>query len=202
AFLLFQSYGFPLELTKEILNEKGLKVDEKGFQKEFKKHQQLSRVGAEKRFKGGLGDHSVETTKLHTATHLLNQALREVLKKPDIFQRGSNITPERLRFDFNFDRKVTKEEQKEVEDWVNERIKEELPVKREELTIEEAKKKGAQGVFEHKYGQKVFVYSIGNKSIEICGGPHVKNTKELGHFKIKKEESSAAGVRRIKATLE
>jgi len=202
AFLLFQSYGFPLEMTQELAKEKNIKVDIGGFQKEFKKHQDLSRVGAEKRFKGGLGDHSVETTKLHTATHLLNQALREILKKSDIFQRGSNITPERLRFDFNFDRKITKEEQKKVEDWVNERIKEQLGVKREELTVEEAKKKGAQGVFEHKYGQKVFVYSIGKKSIEICGGPHVENTKELGHFKIKKEESSAAGVRRIKAILE
>ncbi len=202
AFLLFQSYGFPLEMTEELAKEKGIKVDTKGFKKEFKKHQELSRVGAEKRFKGGLGDHSVETTKLHTATHLLNQALRVVLKKQDIFQRGSNITPERLRFDFNFDRKLTKEEQKKVEDWVNEIIKEHLEVKREEMTVEEAKKAGAQGVFEHKYGEKVFVYSIGNKSIEICGGPHVKNTKELGNFKIKKEESSAAGVRRIKAVLE
>jgi len=202
AFLLFQSFGFPIEMTEELAQEKNIKVDKKGFEKEYEKHQALSRKGAEKRFKGGLGDHSVETTKLHTATHLLNQALREILKKPDIFQRGSNITPERLRFDFNFDRKVEKEEQKKVEDWVNERIKEQLPVKREELTVEEAKKKGAQGVFEHKYGEKVFVYTIGDKSIEICGGPHVKNTKELGHFKIKKEESSAAGVRRIKAILE
>ncbi len=202
AFLLFQSYGFPLEMTEELAGEKGIKVDKKGFEEEFKKHQQLSRVGAEKRFKGGLADSGEETTKLHTATHLLNQALREVLNKQDIFQRGSNITPERLRFDFNFDRKLTKEELKKVEDWVNERIKEELPVKREEMTVEEAKKKGAQGVFEHKYSQNVFVYSIGSKSIEICGGPHIKNTKELGHFKIKKEESSAAGVRRIKAILE
>jgi alanyl-tRNA synthetase len=202
AFLLFQSYGFPLEITLELAKEKNIEVDEKGFQKEFKKHQELSRIGAEKRFKGGLGDHSEETTKLHTATHLLNQALREVLNKKDIFQKGSNITQDRLRFDFNFDRKVEKEEQQKVEDWVNERIKEQLEVKREELTVEEAKKKGAQGVFEHKYGDKVFVYSIGNKSLEICGGPHVENTKELGHFKIKKEQSSAAGIRRIKATLE
>jgi len=133
---------------------------------------------------------------------LLNQALREVLGKKDIFQKGSNITPERLRFDFNFDRKLTKEEIQKVEDWINERIKEALPVKREEMTVEEAKKKGAQGVFESKYGEKVFVYAIGNKSIEICGGPHVSNTKELGHFKIKKEESSADGIRRIKAVLE
>jgi alanyl-tRNA synthetase len=189
-------------MTEELAKEKGIKIDKDGFQKEFQKHQELSRKGAEKRFKGGLGDHSVETTKLHTATHLLNQALREVLKKQDIFQRGSNITPERLRFDFNFDRKVTKEEQKKVEDWVNERIKDQLEVKREEMTLEEAKKAGAQGVFENKYGDKVFVYSIGKKSIEICGGPHIENTKELGHFKIKKEESSASGVRRIKAILE
>ncbi len=202
AFLLFQSYGFPLEMTEELAKETNIKVDKEGFEKEFKKHQELSRVGAEKRFKGGLGDHSEETTKLHTATHLLNQALRVVLKKPDIFQRGSNITPERLRFDFNFDRKLEKDELKKVEDWVNGIIKEELEVKREELTVEEAKKRGAQGVFEHKYGDKVFVYTIGGKSIEICGGPHIKNTKELGHFRIKKEQSSAAGVRRIKAVLE
>jgi alanyl-tRNA synthetase len=143
----------------------------------------------------------METTRLHTATHLLNQALREVLNKQDIFQRGSNITPERLRFDFNFDRKVSKEELQRVEDWVNARIDEAIPVKREEMTVEEAKKRGAQGVFEDKYGEKVFVYSVGDKSCEICGGPHVENTKELGHFKIKKEESSAAGVRRIKAVL-
>jgi len=202
AFLLFQSYGFPLEITLELAKEKGIEVDVKDFEKEFEKHQELSRVGAEKRFKGGLGDHSVETTKLHTATHLLNQALREVLNKPDIFQKGSNITPERLRFDFNFDRKLTKEELQKVEDWVNDKIKKELPVKVEEMTVEEAKAKGAQGVFESKYGEKVFVYSVGDCSKEICGGPHIKNTKELVHFKIKKEESSASGVRRIKAVLE
>ena len=202
AFLLFQSFGFPIEMTEELAREKNIKVDVRGFEAEFKKHQELSRIGAEKRFKGGLGDHSTETTKLHTATHLLNQALREVLGKKDIFQKGSNITPERLRFDFNFDRKLTPEEIKKVEDWVNERIKEELSVKKDEMTVEEAKKKGAQGVFEYKYGEKVFVYTIGNKSIEICGGPHIENTSELGHFKIKKEESIAAGVRRIKAVLE
>jgi len=138
AFLLFQSYGFPFEMTEELAKEKNIKVDKEGFDKEFKKHQELSRVGAEKRFKGGLGDHSEETTKLHTATHLLNQALRVVLKKKDIFQRGSNITPERLRFDFNFDRKLEKEELNKVEDWVNQRIKENLEVKREELTVEQA----------------------------------------------------------------
>ena len=202
AFLLFQSFGFPIEMTEELAKEKNIKVDVKVFEEEFKKHQELSRVGAEKKFKGGLGDHSAETTKLHTATHLLNQALREVLVKREIFQKGSNITPERLRFDFNFDRKLTPEEIKRTEDWINERIKEELPIKKEEMTVEEAKKKGAQGVFENKYGEKVFVYSVGSKSIEICGGPHVQNTKELGHFKIIKEESIAAGVRRIKAVLE
>ncbi|MFH2027972.1 MAG: alanine--tRNA ligase [Nanoarchaeota archaeon] len=202
AFLLFQSFGFPIEVTKELADEKGISVDVRGFEEEFKKHQELSRIGAEKKFKGGLADSGEETKRLHTATHLLNQALREVLGKPDIFQKGSNITAERLRFDFNFDRKVERDELDKVEEWVNQRIKEELPVQCKEMTVEEAKKKGAQGVFEHKYGDKVFVYSIGDKSIEICGGPHVDNTKELGHFKIKKEESVAAGVRRIKAVLD
>ena len=189
-------------MTKELAAEKGISVDEKGFEKEAKKHQELSRTSTEGKFKSGLADHSEQTTKLHTATHLLNQALREVLKKPDIFQRGSNITAERLRFDFNFDRKLTSDELKSVEVWVNQRIKENLEVAKAEMTVDEAKKAGAQGVFEHKYGEKVFVYCIGDRSKEICGGPHVVNTKELGHFKILKEESSAAGVRRIKAVLE
>ncbi len=202
AFLLFQSYGFPIEITQELANEKGISVDVDGFNDEFKKHQELSRKGAEKKFKGGLADSGEATTKLHTATHLLNQGLREVLGKQDIFQKGSNITPDRLRFDFNFDRKVTREELDKVEEWVNTRIKEELPVVCSEMSVEEAKETGAQGVFESKYGEKVFVYSVGDKSKEICGGPHVKNTKELGHFRIKKEESSSAGVRRIKAVLE
>jgi len=202
AFLLFQSFGFPIEMTVELAKERGLKVDVNGFREEYKKHQEISRRGAEKRFKGGLADHSIETTRLHTATHLLGQALREVLGRKDIVQKGSNITPERLRFDFNFNRKLTDEELKKVEDWVNARIKEGLPVYRKEMTLEEAKKIGAYGVFEHKYGEKVFVYFIGNVSKEICGGPHVKNTKELGHFKIIKEESVAAGIRRIKAILE
>ncbi len=202
AFLLFQSFGFPIEITQELAKEKGHNIDIDAFSREFEKHQDISRKGAEQRFKGGLADSSEGTTRLHTATHLLNQALREVLGKKDIFQKGSNITTERLRFDFNFDRKLTNEELQKVEDWVNERINEKLDVVREEMTVEEAKKKGAQGVFEHKYGEKVFVYTIGKKSIEICGGPHVKNTSELVHFKIKKEESSAAGVRRIKAVLE
>ena len=202
AFLLFQSFGFPIEVTKELAKEQRVSVDEKGFEEELKKHQEVSRVGAEKKFKGGLSDASDETTKLHTTTHLLNEALRKILKKEDIHQKGSNITPERLRFDFNFDRKLTDEEIREVEKVVNEQIKKSLPVKRDEMTVEEAKKIGAHGVFEDKYGESVSVYSIGNFSTEICGGPHVKNTKELGKFKIVKEESVASGVRRIKAILE
>jgi alanyl-tRNA synthetase len=201
AFLLFQSLGFPLEMTRELCREKRISLDEKGFEQEFRKHQELSRVGAEKRFKGGLSDSSEETARLHTATHLLNEALRRVLKA-DIRQRGSNITPERLRFDFNFDRKLTAEELKEVEDLVNKKIRAELPVHRKEMTYEDAKKLGVQAEFEHKYGERVFVYFIGDFSKEVCGGPHVQNTKELGKFRIVKEESSAAGIRRIKAVLE
>ncbi len=201
AFLLFQSFGFPIEMTKELAEERGISVDGEGFEEEFKKHQELSRVGAERRFKGGLSDASEETIKLHTATHLLSGALRRVLKKKDIIQKGSNITPERLRFDFNFDRKLTKKEIEEVEKVVNEQIGKALPVERIETSVEEAKKMGAQAVFEHKYGERVSVYRIGNVSVEICGGPHVKNTKEIGRFKIIKEESIAAGVRRIKAIL-
>ncbi|MEM5800842.1 MAG: alanine--tRNA ligase [Candidatus Aenigmatarchaeota archaeon] len=202
AFLLFQSFGFPFEMTKELAKEKGIEVDEEGFWKEYEKHKQISRKGAEKKFKGGLIDASEQTIKLHTATHLLNEAIRRVLKRKDIVQKGSNITPERLRFDFNFERKLTEEEIKKIEDLVNEQIRKGLPVWREEMTVEEAKKRGAQAVFEHKYGEKVSVYFIGNFSVEICGGPHVKNTKELGRFKIIKEEGVAAGIRRIKAILE
>ena len=202
AFILFSSYGFPLEMTEELAKEKNLSLNKEEFEKEFKKHQEISRAGAEKRFKGGLADTSEETKKLHTATHLLNEAIRKVLKNKDIIQKGSNITKERLRFDFNFDRKLTKEEIKEVENLVNEKIKEALEVKKEEMGLEDAKKRNAQGVFEHKYTERVSVYSIGDFSTELCGGPHVKNTKELGKFKIMKEESSAAGIRRIKAVLE
>ena len=201
AFILFSSYGFPWEMTQELAEEKGLKVDKSDFEKEFKRHQELSRAGAEKRFKGGLADSSEESKRLHTATHLLNEALRKVISK-DIMQKGSNITPERLRFDFNFDRKLTAEEIKKVEDLVNREIKEARPVNKEDMSVEEAKKMRAQGVFEHKYAGRVSVYSVGDFSVEICGGPHVKNTEELGKFKIIKEESSAAGVRRIKAVLE
>ncbi len=202
AFLLYQSYGFPLEMIKELAKERNIEVDEKGFEEELKKHQELSRTASAGRFKSGLADNSEQTTKLHTATHLLNQALRVVLNDPNIHQCGSNITPERLRFDFNFHRKLTPEEIKKVEDLVNEKIQQALPVKMEEMSLEEAKKRGAQGVFENKYGERVKVYSIGDFSIEICAGPHVSNTKELGRFKIKKEESVAAGIRRIKAVLE
>jgi alanyl-tRNA synthetase len=202
AFLLFQSYGFPIEMTVEIGKEKGIEVDVHGFEEEFKKHQEVSRVGAEKKFSSGLADTSEQTVKLHTATHLLNEALRRVLNKKDIFQRGSNITPERLRFDFNFDRKLTDKELKDVEDLVNEQIRKAIPVERIETTLEEARKMGAQGVFEEKYGEKIFVYSIGDFSKEICSGPHVKSTKELGKFKIVKEKGIASGVRRIRAILE
>lgn len=202
TFLLFQSFGFPIEITRELAAEKNVTIDEKGFEEEFRKHQELSRVGAEKRFKGGLSDASNQATKLHTATHLLNEALRKVLGRKDIVQRGSNITPERLRFDFNFDRKLSDKELKEVEDLVNDKINKSLPVKREEMTVEEAKKKGAQAMFAHKYGEKVSVYSIGDFSVEICGGPHVSSTKELGRFRIVREEGIASGTRRIKAVLE
>jgi len=201
SFLLYQSYGFPIEMIEELAQEKNIKVDKKGFEKELTKHQELSRTASAGKFKSGLADTGEQTTKLHTATHILNQVLRQVLKKPDIFQKGSNITPERLRFDFNFDRKLTLEEKQAVEDLVNEKIKQNLPIKREEMTLEQAKKSRAQGVFESKYGDKVSVYSIGDFSKEICAGPHVKNTSELGTFKIIKEESSSAGVRRIKAVL-
>jgi alanyl-tRNA synthetase len=200
AFLLYQSYGFPLEMTKELAKEKNIEVDEKGFEKEHKIHQEKSRTATEGKFKSGLADNSEMAKKLHTATHLLLAALRRVLKK-DIRQRGSNITPERLRFDFNFDRKLSKDEIKKVEDLVNEKIKESIPIRRVEMSVEEAKKLGAQAEFESKYGEKVSVFKIGDFSVEICAGPHVGNTSELGHFKIKKESSSAAGIRRIKAVL-
>jgi alanyl-tRNA synthetase len=202
AFTLYQSFGFPKEMIIELAEERGITVDENGFEKEFKKHQKLSRVGAEKKFGSGLADTSEQTVKLHTATHLLNEALRRVLKKRDIIQRGSNITPKRLRFDFNFDRKLTDKEIKGIENLVNEQIKKALPVKRIETTPEEAKRMGAQAVFKQKYGERVFVYSVGDFSLEICSGPHVKNIKELGKFKIVKEEGISSGVRRIKAILE
>ncbi|MBN1923775.1 MAG: alanine--tRNA ligase [Nanoarchaeota archaeon] len=201
AFLLYQSFGFPIEMIIEEAKNNDVGADITGFENELAKHQELSKAGADKLFKGGLADNSEETKKLHTATHLLLEALRRVLKS-DVRQRGSNITAERLRFDFKFDRKLEPDELKKVEDLVNEQIKKALPVKKEEMTFEEAKKAGAQAEFEGKYKDKVFVYSIGDFSKEVCGGPHVSNTKELGSFRIKKEESIAAGVRRIKAVLE
>ena len=201
AFLLYQSFGFPIEITKELGLENGIFVDVQGFNEEFEKHQEVSRASADKRFGSGLADTADETVKLHTATHLLNEALRRVLGK-EITQKGSNITQERLRFDFNFDRKLTDEELKDVEKLVNEQIKKAIPVKRIETTLEEAKKMGSQAVFEQKYGEKVSVYSVGDFSIELCSGPHVKNTDELGKFKIVKEEGISAGVRRIRAVLE
>ena len=170
------------------------------YEKEYKKHQEISRQGAEKKFKGGLSESSEITMKLHTATHLLNEALRQVLG-PGIKQKGSNITSERLRFDFNFDRKLTDEEKRKVEDIVNQKIQEAIPVKRDLMTLKKALDSGAQAEFGARYPDEVWVYSVGDFSKEICMGPHVENTKELGHFRIKKEESSAAGVRRIKAVL-
>lgn len=202
AFLLFQSFGFPFELTKELAAEIGVEVDEVEFRNEYERHQKVSSASAKRLFKGGLSDASAETKKLHTATHLLNEALRVVLKKRDIVQRGSNITPERLRFDFNFDRPLEPEEIDAVEKLVNEQIRKALPVVREEMTVEEAKRMGAQAVFDDKYGNTVSVYKAGDFSTEICGGPHVSNTSELGTFKITKEKGIASGVRRIRAVLE
>ena len=200
AFRLYDTYGFPLEMTQELAAEQGLKVDVQGFEQAFAEHQAKSQSGAQQRFKGGLADASEQTTKLHTATHLLQAALRKVLGD-EVYQRGSNITAERLRFDFSFGRKVEKDELDKVEDLVNQVIKQDLPVSVEEMTVEQAKKSGALGVFEGRYGEKVKVYSIGDFSKEICGGPHVERTGALGKFKIKKEESSSAGVRRIRAVL-
>lgn len=201
AFKLYDTYGFPLELTVELAEEKGITVDKVGFEQKFKEHQEKSRAGSEQRFKGGLaGDGEVET-KYHTATHLLNAALKQVISK-DVHQRGSNITVERMRFDFNCDHKLTDEEKQKVEDLVNEWIKQEIPVTMQEMSKQEAIDSGAECMFIEKYPDIVTVYSIGNVSKELCGGPHVQNTKELGHFKIKKEEASSAGVRRIKAILD
>ncbi|MFH1671215.1 MAG: alanine--tRNA ligase [Candidatus Portnoybacteria bacterium] len=201
AFNLYQTYGFPIEMTKELAEEKGVKVDEKEFESELKKHQELSRTASVGKFKGGLADAGEETKKLHTAAHLLLAALRKVLGD-HINQKGSNITAERLRFDFSHPEKMTDEQKEEVEKLVNEVIKKDLPVVCQEMNLDEAKKRGATGVFESKYGEKVKVYTVEDFSREICGGPHVEKTGELGYFKITKEESSSAGIRRIKAVLE
>lgn len=201
AFDLYQSFGFPLEITKELALERNIKVDENVFNEELKKHQELSKQGAEQKFKGGLADTDPQTIKLHTAAHLMLQALRIVLGD-HVFQKGSNITSERLRFDFSHPEKMTPEQIQKVENIVNEQIKRNLEVSINEMTVEEAEKEGAMGVFKDRYGEKVKVYTMGDFSKEICGGPHVNNTNELGIFKIQKEESSSAGVRRIKAILE
>jgi len=200
VFKLYDTYGFPVELTQELAAEKGLSVNIEDFNNRFKEHQDKSRAGSDQVFKGGLADHTEETTKLHTATHLLNAALRNIVD-PDIRQKGSNITAERLRFDFNFDRKLTPEELSAIEKYVNDAIEEDIPVICKEMPLEEAKMSGAIGVFDNKYGQFVKVYIIGDISSELCGGPHVTHTGELQGFKIQKEESSASGVRRIKATV-
>ncbi|MBO6244110.1 MAG: alanine--tRNA ligase, partial [Clostridia bacterium] len=200
AFKLYDTYGFPLELTVELASEKGIKVDEEGFKQKFKEHQEKSRAGSEQKFKGGLAGNSEIETKYHTATHLLNAALKVVLG-PDTHQRGSNITTERLRFDFNCDYKMTDEEKQKTEELVNQWIKEDLPVTVEEMSKEDAIKSGAECMFIEKYPDIVTVYSIGTVSKELCGGPHVKHTAEIGTFKIKKEEASSAGIRRIKAVI-
>ena len=200
AFKLYDTYGFPIELTEELAKEQGFTVDIEGFKKKFEEHQALSRKGAEQKFKGGLASTGEMETKYHTATHLLNAALKKVLGS-HVHQKGSNITAERMRFDFSHDSKMTPEEKQQTEDLVNEYIKMAIPVEKLEMPKEEAIKMGAECEFIERYPDIVTVYKIGDVSIEICGGPHVKNTSELGKFKIKKEESSSAGVRRIKAIL-
>jgi len=200
-FKLFTTYGFPYEMTVELALENGLEVDMEAYEKEFIKHQELSRTASAGKFKGGLADQSVETTRLHTAAHLMLAALRQVLGD-HVNQKGSNITADRLRYDFSHPEKLTDDQKQQVEDLVNEQIGKKAPVTIKEMTVEEAKESGAIGVFGDKYGEKVKVYTMGDFSKEICGGPHVQNTGELGHFRIKKEESSSSGVRRIKAVLE
>ena len=201
AFHLFDTYGFPIELTVELATELGLKVDVDGFKTKFKEHQELSRTASAGKFKGGLAGNGEIETKYHTATHLLNAALKVVVSK-DVHQKGSNITSERMRFDFSCDHKLSDEEKQKTEDLVNAWIKESIDVKCEEMKKEDAIKSGAECMFIEKYPDIVTVYSIGDVSKELCGGPHVKNTSELGHFRIVKEEASSAGVRRIKAVLE
>ncbi len=200
AFKLYDTYGFPIELTEELAKERGLKVDIAGFKEKFAEHQAKSREGATAKFKGGLASTGEMETKYHTATHLLNAALKKVLG-PHVHQKGSNITAERMRFDFSHDTKMTDEEKQKTEDLVNEYIKMAIPVERFEMKKEDALKLGAEAMFIEKYGDIVSVYKIGDVSLEVCGGPHVSNTSELGTFKIKKEEASSAGVRRIKAIL-
>ena len=201
VFRLYDTYGFPPEVTEELATENGMKIDKEGFDKLFKEHQEKSRAGSEQKFKGGLASTGEMETKYHTATHLLNAALKQVLGS-HVHQRGSNITAERMRFDFSHPAKMTDEEKQKTEDLVNEWIKEAIPVEHIEMKKDDAIKMGAEAMFIEKYGDIVSVYKIGDVSIELCGGPHVSNTSELGHFKIKKEESSSSGIRRIKAILD
>ena len=204
-FNLYETYGFPPEITKDLAAEQDLKVDDADFEKLFKEHQEKSRMGSDQKFKGGLASSGETEIKYHTATHLLNAALKIVVN-PDCHQQGSNITADRMRFDFNCDHKLTDEEKQKIEELVNKWIEEDLPVKVDTMKKEEAVKSGAECMFIEKYPEMVTVYSIGNKgniiSKELCGGPHVKHTGEIGHFRIKKEESSSSGVRRIKAIIE
>ena len=201
AFRLYDTFGFPIEMTVELANDNGITVDVEGFERAFKEHQEKSHAGAEQKFKGGLADNGEATAKLHTATHLLNASLKKVLGDDNIQQKGSNITAERLRFDFNFPRPMTKEEIQAVEDMVNDIISKKVPVVCEEMSVEEARDKGAVGVFGSRYGEVVKVYTMGEYSMEICGGPHATNTGDLGKFTITKEQSSSSGIRRIKAIL-
>ena len=201
AFRLYDTFGFPIELTVELAKELNLKVDEEGFKQKFIEHQEKSRAGSSQKFKGGLASTGEIETKYHTATHLLNAALKQVIGN-HVHQKGSNITAERMRFDFSHPTKMTDEEKQKTEQLVNEYIKMAIPVEKMEMEKEDALKLGAEAMFIEKYGDVVSVYKIGDVSLELCGGPHVKNTSELGHFKIKKEEASSAGVRRIKAILE
>jgi alanyl-tRNA synthetase len=201
AFRLYDTYGFPIEITEELAREHDMSVDRKGFDEAFGKHQELSKAGAEKIFKGGLADHSEMTTKLHTATHLLHKALRNVLGE-HVAQKGSNITVERLRFDFSHPQPMTEEQVRTVESIVNEQIARDLPVSMEVMTLEQARAAGAIALFGEKYQEKVKVYTIGDFSKEVCGGPHVERTGVLGKFVIQKEQSSSSGVRRIRAVLQ
>lgn len=202
AFRLYDTFGFPIEMTVEIAAERGYKVDIDGYNTAFEEHQKKSQAGAEQKFKGGLADTGERTVYLHTATHLLLASLKKVLGRDDIYQKGSNITAERLRFDFNFERPLTDGEKKAVEDAVNEVIAKDIPVTCREMTIEQAREEGATGVFGSKYGEVVKVYTIGDYSKEICGGPHAEHTGQLKRFTLLKEGSSSAGVRRIRATID
>lgn len=202
AFRLYDTFGFPIEMTQEICKEKGFGVDLDGYRTAFAEHQKKSQAGAEQKFKGGLADSGEQTTYLHTATHLLLASLRKVLGRNDIQQKGSNITAERLRFDFNFDRPLTEEEKQAVEQAVNDAIARDLPVVCEEMTVEQAREQNAIGVFGSRYGEVVKVYTIGDVDKQICGGPHAQRTGQLGRFTIVKEQSSSAGIRRIKGVLE